>query len=953
MAAPPRHDKGKALPPAPESLRSGSGPQAALSSFKSASSLTPRGRGMRFTSFDEAHQNITSRQGPSNPFQDSPQSPYSPYQDSPIYINNANNGPSDREFGQPIIGPPMEHDAPTYGATSTTCSSNSLQRRRSITAILPYIDFDSKPQKPGMDEKQTVKHSDYKASKVAHQNADISTGTTERIYDNYGGFGHDQASSSIDSSGHGYTFAAESHPLELEPPSRQGAVNRGEFKGEGFRGPQRKLHETAKKEACLSTQLSSLMSETDFVQNQRYAGFSDLPPHQSLPEAPPVKSSPHYLPDIEDNSPPTNSSISDSQHLLDADAQVAKLRQLRHVRNGLTPREDLVPAPLRLHNNAALCNFRLENNSTVATNESNEDPFYYDNHGCRTYVHNSMERDVSKPLRASILDSDHHPGQVVTDYQKTPARQVGNRKQKQLELDPGESCIESDRDSPYAKPNNSNPQKAMSNDVRGDWVTESTSELGSFRFCGGTTGSSIADYSDDDDKVIQHPAGGRFDSYGIRTINGFPENSIRLYSSAQKGRHPATRPSVPRKLSNPFSSHRRGKAINRLSFGFGRNTSSKYEFRDSISEYGLTGVSNKATRGTYESFDESGEYKYQSTTDARFDRSAEYNADRNPSAKISAFQDAHTSRAHKYDDERRVTPFPSAYGSRQAQDFCPKQFAAATSSRWDDEPSSIKSKFEFELLPLNLAQKKHKERRSEETDETDSTKDLIQRKKVVKSGKKTQKTKDIQTPARAHIRQAHLAHNLSSDFTPPSMDSYHDSLQDTPTPFSAAGKTLFSPISGSGKRGYYPPSSTLASPATPSSYYAGTPRTPASGWSKGDKSRLLPAEKGRGKGRAVRAHHGQNPFVGTRELSPSAALFRRNYWFCTMAILSILPFVAVPLLTGAFDDSLSWLTKGAYTRLSREQRKIIKWILLTECVLYTACIAAIIVYYVMKSKTSS
>ncbi|KAI1632079.1 hypothetical protein F4809DRAFT_656870 [Biscogniauxia mediterranea] len=1030
MAATPKNSggKGKGLPPASGSLRSVSEPQVASSSSKSATSLTPRGRAVLFTSFDEAHQNITSRLGPGNPLQESSASP----------LSNADNSHSNWQFGQPIIDPTAstsQNAAPTYAATSTTGSSQSLRRRHSITAIIPLIDFSSNTQKSGMAGKQPGDTSDHKVSDVNNQHTDNSAGTAEQIYDQYGNSGPDQVSSSIDSSSHGYTFTALSRPLEFDPFCRQGAATRCGFRGEEFRGPQRKLHETAIQEARLSAKLSSFMSEADFVQNRPQANHAALqPPQTSLPKAPPAHmKSFSTLARDEDSSPPPNSSISDSQHLLDADAQVRKLQQVRH---------DLMPAPLRLpsnggfqgHSHAKHNKFRNEDASTVANNtsESTGDPFQYDNHGYHKFLHHSMERDVSQALRKASKGVGAPSGPYVAGTEKSSGRMtvakpsastfdVSPTKHVKLEeefFDPdalratvaGERRVrdikividrrpqnEFDNGSPYARASNSNHLKASANDVHGrplkdgtsegDWVTETTSEFGSVSYYGGptnklfgggvkATGSSIADYSDDitdnlhghfgaQDHIIQHPTGGgQYDSYGIRRLkdtkqpvafpkrtNGFPENSIRLYSSKQKDEPSSFRPSLGRKLSNPFSNHRRGNAINRLSFGFERKTSSKYEFRDSTSEYGIAGASNKATCGTYESLGSplpaTGEENYQSTTDARFDRSAEYEADRNPSARTSAFQDVPITPERGYDNERSDTPFPSAYGSRQPQDLCKKQFAAATSSRWDDEPSSVNSKFEFELLPLNLAQQKHKrERNSKDTDETDPG---------AKSGKNAPKSSPLQPPFPAHVRRAQLARNLSSDFTPPSIHSFQDDLQDTPTPLMATAKNQFSPIS-SARKLFHPAGSTLASPTTPSTYYGRTPKTPQSGWFKQDKSRLLPVARVSGQRTTARTHRGsreQNPFLGTNELSPFAAVSRRKCWFYVMAVLSILPFFAVLVLTGVFDESLSWFTQGEYNRLSRKQRMFIKWMFLVECVVYTACLTAILVYYVMKSKTSS
>ncbi|KAI1497199.1 hypothetical protein F5X99DRAFT_423748 [Biscogniauxia marginata] len=1015
MAATQARDEGDYLPPTPESLQSMSGRQT--TSSKSAASLTPRGRAVRFTNFNEAHQNITSgRLASNNPFRKASD----PTHSSP---GLSNRDFSTSTFGNPITGPktsPSQDAASAHPSTPAAGTPQFKRRRRSIDSLISLIDFLPEVKTPEMDAPELNNVPKRKAANTNLQPPDTSASTVERIYDQYVTTGRVPLSSSIHSSSHGHTFPVASRPLDLEALDldalrREGGAMRCGFQGKDSRGPQRKLGENATRENRFQTDSSALQ-----------------PPQTSLPQAPPIQMrSISTLTRNEDSSPPPTSSVSDSQHLLDADAQIDELRQFR---------QELIPKPLRIPSNRGLINPGQDKygkpisdaaSSVDNTGESNEDPFKYDGEGYKAFLHPSMERDISQALKrmnkgvgapsegilvspetspvqgaatkSSVSDPDISPvrnGQLAEDFFDPDALRAvapGGRRERDIRVViDRKPQIESDT---YMTPggfNNSNLRGGTHNNVHGrlhkgstsegDWVTEATSEtdFGSNSgpitklFGGGikATGSSIADYSDDNnghlqgpfgsrDPILQHPTGeGQLSRYGIRRLkdteqpiivprrtNGFPENSIRLYSSNNKDESGFSRPPSTRKRSNPFiqEGYRRGVSSNRLSFKFDRKGPSKYDFRDSTSEYGLAGVSNHATCGTYETLASHSPDNYPSTTDARFDRSADYNADRNPSAKISAsrFRDIHTTPQRNYSSQRSDEAFSGSYRYGQSKDLCRRQFAAATTSSWEDEPSS-ESKFEFELIPLDQAREKYKrERDSGETDETEPAHDRILRKKSTKSGQNAQESSPIEPPLPAHVRQARLARNLSSDFTPPSIQSFQDDVQNMPTPLSANVRGQFSPTPGSG-RSFLRMKSALGSPVTPT--------TTKKGWFRRDKSGTLPVTRDHRMNVAPQTHHSpgdQNPFIAPQDLDPSMAQSRQKYWFYMMATLSILPFFAVLVLTGVFDDSLSWFTRGEYNRLSKKQRSFIKWMLLVECVIYTACLVAIVVYYVTKSKTSS
>jgi len=68
-----------------------------------------------------------------------------------------------------------------------------------------------------------------------------------------------------------------------------------------------------------------------------------------------------------------------------------------------------------------------------------------------------------------------------------------------------------------------------------------------------------------------------------------------------------------------------------------------------------------------------------------------------------------------------------------------------------------------------------------------------------------------------------------------------------------------------------------------------------------------------------------------------------------MVMLSILPFFAILILMGVFDEALAWFTDGRMCRLSPSQKRVIQTMFIAECILYTGCMASIVVYFVVRS----
>jgi hypothetical protein len=70
-------------------------------------------------------------------------------------------------------------------------------------------------------------------------------------------------------------------------------------------------------------------------------------------------------------------------------------------------------------------------------------------------------------------------------------------------------------------------------------------------------------------------------------------------------------------------------------------------------------------------------------------------------------------------------------------------------------------------------------------------------------------------------------------------------------------------------------------------------------------------------------------------------------------MFSLLPFVGVLVSSGAFSEALKWATRGEVDRLTARQRRVIKYMLLVEAIVYTAGVAAVVVYFVVKSKVQN
>jgi hypothetical protein len=336
-----------------------------------------------------------------------------------------------------------------------------------------------------------------------------------------------------------------------------------------------------------------------------------------------------------------------------------------------------------------------------------------------------------------------------------------------------------------------------------DWVTEATSDVGFGAVAEGSlsvgykqTGSSLANYSDDEigdqlgrfgsrERIIQHPAGeDHYTSYDVqqpkdskfavlvpRRHNGFPENANRRWASIEQQQEPGRfRPQPLNKSCNPFRApnSRRPVVPSRLAFDFDfdKDARSKYEFRDSTSEYEPAVASTKANCGTHpyathgslpSPVSEADGDDHPSTTDARFDQSADLDADGDSSNRVSQRREVYQTPRRGQDGPVKLSIY-AADRRKQLEDLERQQFAAASSYYDPPSASSVRSKFNFELLPLEIAKRKNKQQRdSGETNETESTAARLKRKESATSSDL------LEPPAKAFF----TSRDLSINFSPP------------------------------------------------------------------------------------------------------------------------------------------------------------------------------------------
>ncbi|RYP41119.1 hypothetical protein DL767_001280 [Monosporascus sp. MG133] len=1005
-------------------------------SSKPKRSFTPRGP--IFSSLNDAHRNITSRHLGTNepsPRVSDQNDPSGNGDESGISQSESDNHPGDWDntasspaaFGRPIIDP--KHHLPdeastfllpsspagrsltssTSSCTTPTMPSNTKPSGNQITGRVEAFEREASRVDQAADRVDRevnrvvceVNWVDDRVEKMETLPPSTSVSTVDRIFDEYTA-GDREAQPFTPAEGHLYTF--------------QGA-------------------------------------------NLARGASPSEPPTSSLPSSPRVDAQLAPSKELVDSDlAAPESSISDSQHLLDAEEQVDQLRSVHH---------SLAPLPLRIPSRREFKSpdFFTDVESSINgehDDTSNEDPFKYDSERYQKFLRPTKERDISRALRrlsrleqaseGTLVSPEGSPnGKAAASERQTITRKRSRDAAPWFLRDkpngrffnpsPLQSAADADteprdvkvvihhapefepdekvhQDKAIERPKNhlnvggtggrSFPRDATSD---GGWVTEATSDIGSAADIGSdgpfpTTGfkqagSSIADYSDDDDEIdhnrgpftsrehiLHHPRSeAQVNSYELRSlkntkqsvflprtrgheVSAFPQNSVRLFSTQTVKPTDAggRRPSAIRQLSNPFrqGSYRRADADSSFPFKPRGNGASKYEFRDSASECTPAIESNQATCGTITSLPSRAASKRRTgsgitvglTIDTT-DRGLEVEGGQNRAHQPRLGSPQNAQKMQKWAREAGFIDetLPSNYLYRRPRNMeLDKQFAMGAPGSFDHEPASACS-FGFELLPLDEAQAKLKRQRdSGETDETEPASVRFKRVRSVASSQACSNSSPLQPPTAARLRRDQHQ-NALEPLSP--LSWYLKTMPQGPTTPRTAMQhdDLISPTSD---RSLLGGSNGLQSPLTPATDYGlFSPTMPAHGWYGKNGSERLPLDR-RAQGDAVRQmshkamNSGSEPScrAGVGHIS-SKAQVRYMCWFSIMVVLSILPFFAVLVLTGVFDDSLAWFTRGEVRHLAHRQREIIKTLFAMECVLYAGALAGIIAYFVLHSKTSN
>ncbi|KAI0409874.1 hypothetical protein F4802DRAFT_592758 [Xylaria palmicola] len=716
------------------------------------------------------------------------------------------------------------------------------------------------------------------------------------------------------------------------------------------------------------------------------------PPQGALPEMPPmaIQRSSRLCQDEYDSSAP-DSSITDSQHLLDAEAQAQEMEEARRA---------LVPLPLNTARPLHSIGSPQEHQATAHENTS---AFNVDKNivpanttlthpvvqGYETYLYPPMQRDISQRLRHQSLDAEHTagsfcssgaeddlflqfptpPGMNFSLSRANTTAKLSRETKVMIGQEPHTSKVDENNDKSRVEVERER-HDIFSDD--GDWVTEATSDAG-LDFCrnvpsgrpltGGfkVAGSSLADFSDDDnegvmdrfgsqERIIQCPESN--EQYGILGAQRSNESKVtalvphkyRLFPNIANQHWENTtekvstqfRPQTLRKVTDPCWGYesRRQEITRRLVFDFDHNAPPKYEFRDSVSEYEPATASTEAncgtnqydTRGSLPSLEsDSGEDSPSPAARVCLYQSVGFDADRKScSSSLENHQTYCRGQGMIYGVSDQGEP-----KERQKREF------VVASSYYDREsPVSVRSKFNHGLLPLDVAQRMNKiQRESGEIDETESSGERLQRKQHVLLIKAA--AGQIERPKPAIL----TSRDLSSIFSPPSPQPDRPVVQGPDIPFPIVTRH---------------PQETLSnlSPNRRNDIWLGAPESPStldsvltstfSGWSH-EKLQTTMDKYTR------RMKKGPDPIRPGHYIS-ERAMKARQICFYLLAVLSLLPFIGVLALTGAFSDTFKWATRGELDRLTAGQRRFIKWMLLIEFILYTGGLVAIIVYFVVRSK---
>ncbi|KAL7620648.1 hypothetical protein AAE478_009643 [Parahypoxylon ruwenzoriense] len=969
----------------------------------------PTPRGLLFSDLGEAHRNITSRQPPKN--NHLPKGA----DENDANIASSQHGALSEPVPSADGGPLTDFCISPIRLTSPSIRMPSPRRHSAILAEI-------------LEQKVTQ-------PKVA-ETVDSSGNTVEKIYDQYTtAADDDEVPSSLNNPSRNHAVSKTHRGTEADPASQRSAATRCGFRAEEALGHEKQSQENS------AGNLRSLPHADQARDNIRvnYRHF----PAGSLPSEPPSSPPPaipfHHrrsrslLALNEGTSSFAESTVSDSQQLLDPNAQAQGIQQNRQpifrpaLRLPLTgnPKDSEQDHHDDSFSEADLSYFNY-------SNESNGDPFKYDGGHYQAVLRPTKEREVSQalkrlsqvagPSQTTIFTPDDSDCEMDITEQRDSKPHLGNITRIPLVGRPAggvfnQAAVHAPQNGPRElklvldrKPWLEKGKKAenasrssglnirgssrfnnLPRDSTGDWVTELSD--GSYSTEGPlgtkgvikTTGSSIADYSDNDEAdfpgafsprphVVRHPAGrNQPESYELRNLKdtkqpvllpkaltnragGFLENSNRFYQGTSKedGTKDQARLPPPRKWSNPFvksDSYKRADSSGNFMFKTDRNGPSKYEFRDSASEYAVDTPRAKAISSLQEA-DTSGSLPGATSTDNMIGKGHNCDVQRESSGLEST-------------DDQPLGPSSSGDMRTPCEKRLVDEEYPIRYNNWWHGPverqrkltsaseASIKSKFEFELLPLDEAQRKHKrQRESGETDETDTGRDRIVRDGSFASSRGLPVSSPIQPPVPARVRGHHVAPNLSQDLSPDSIHSCGDAFQDTPSPFAATTREDdMTPTTASARRSLLRWGDL---PIIPSSNRMGSTTTIKAGPSAQHRRLLFPVAQ---QSRRIESTQTVIRHIPPSESGPSFAAYmevniserahhRRQMWFYTMLALSILlPFFAIPVLVGTFNESLAWLTEGEVRQLTMKQRNIIKYTFLSEFFIYSILAVSIIAFF--------
>ncbi|KAI6089758.1 hypothetical protein F4821DRAFT_275772 [Hypoxylon rubiginosum] len=708
------------------------------------------------------------------------------------------------------------------------------------------------------------------------------------------------------------------------------------------------------------------------------------PPKSSLPDTP------HAHPQSELESKtvtiqpttPTGSTVSDSQQLLNAN-EVEQTRQPG------------VPSQLKFPLKECLKNeedYRSESSSANNTTVSNLDPFHYDDQRYQAFMHPDNERDVSRALKrlshvgeaseATLFTPEASPTTKATGnhFAQQPVKPALEKKFRDLRVEIGRKPeLEPEEDDAPGRLTRSKACLRLDKLARqstgdgGDWVTEATTETGfGHSPIVKRTGSSIAYFSDEEEEntsntfnairrpVLWHPSArdnAQPESYELHNLKQpkqqvmlpktkysvFPMNSDRLLSSGAD--------TLPHTISNPFSKNAYKRADGNGNFtNLVKKGATKYEFRDSVSEYAQPSqlTQNSPQDSLFDhNLDEGVLGKYlrdgeQANTDGFGSERQTFGSSRDVEATPrKRYQSRHV-------DE--MYPARHRFGHKwrlERQETDSSDFADYGRGAHIGEPLSSRSKFEFELVSLEQAQLKQKQQR--ESGETDETRPQAVRSNRAKSNSFTDSSPITLPPPTVNRR---MGANLSTDFSYQSWTNLEDALMDTPSPFSATQQTPQSSAADRSLLRHH------GSPMTPSA-------TPTRKFFGRYRPRLFfsPAKEQPQRVASDQPTLNHNPLphlesglslaametIMESSISEEAKL-RRARWFYLMATLSILlPFFAILVLSKVLDESLVWYTKGEVRTLTIKQRNFIRAAFLVELCLFVILIASIIAVFTKKN----